>query len=816
MAPQPPQLCRDLCAVLCVVLMAAAQLVPGTPLSAQSSGAPGGFVEHAASTSMRTALTAAQIQSFLPARGRFRFPAPYNTEGIRLTNASDCGGGDCVLSVGYSYWQNINNHTGSDTMLIVLGLERRLGGGGPTLFSYSKSTGATQNLGPLFPATSVHSWASGEGWYFSATNPTMLYLQDGPKMLRYDVSSRVLSTVFDATSAFGANRYIWQTHTSQDDRVHSFTLRDTGTSAMLGCGAYLESSGQFRFYPARQDYDECQIDRSGRFLVIKDNIDGLQGEDNVIIDLTTGLQQVLHDPEGAGGHSDAGYGYQVAEDNWHPKPGAARVWNLAGNPGDGSQGRLVFHVTDWNFGSIHIAHGNSRAGLPLDQQVACMSSLGRTPYPRNNEVLCYRLDGSLQVLVAAPVMTNIDASGGGPDPYWKLPKGNIDVTGEYFIWASNMGGSRQDVFIVRLPTQLLFGGAPAPAPPPSSPTPAPAPAPAPEPAPAPAPSPTLTGTAAPVTWTSLVNTVVVGEDLRKVNGCSGCPDAGAASAEQLTSGDGYVEFPVSDSNSGRWLGLSRGNPGTSTGEIAYALRLGGGYVEVRESGVYRADIGISSGDVLRVEVAGGRVFYKKNGTTFYASGATPVYPLLVDTSFSDLNASLTRVVFAGSGASGGGTAPAPDPAPAPSNGSTLTWTNLRNVSVEGDLLRKTGGCFGCADATAVSAETFTAGSYLEFAAVDGGLAAIGFTRKTAPVLKDFDFAIRLNNGFAEVRENGVARATSVYHYGDVFRITVANGKVTYTRNGTPFRSSPAKSFSASRAGALLFIPNGFVQAPVTQ
>jgi hypothetical protein len=79
------------------------------------------------------------------------------------------GGQDCVLSVGYSYWSNINNHTGSDTMLVFLGLERRKGGGGPTLFSYNKRTAETQNIGPLFSADSPYSWATGEGWYFSAS-----------------------------------------------------------------------------------------------------------------------------------------------------------------------------------------------------------------------------------------------------------------------------------------------------------------------------------------------------------------------------------------------------------------------------------------------------------------------------------------------------------------------------------------------------------------------------------------------------------------------------------------------------------------------
>src|SRR5207247_1791934 len=39
----------------------------------------------------------------------------------------------------------------------------------------------------------------------------------------------------------------------------------------------------------------------------------------------------------------------------------------------------------------------------------------------------------------------------------KLPKGNLDVTGSYFIWTSNMGGNRLDAFIVKVPFQLLTG-----------------------------------------------------------------------------------------------------------------------------------------------------------------------------------------------------------------------------------------------------------------------------------------------------------------------------------------------------------------------
>ena len=59
-------------------------------------------------------------------------------------------------------------------------------------------------------------------------------------------------------------------------------------------------------------------------------------------------------------------------------------------------------------------------------------------------------------LVVAPTLSSLDASGGGPTDYTKLPKGNIDPTGEYFIWTANAGTSRLDAYLVRLPTALPY------------------------------------------------------------------------------------------------------------------------------------------------------------------------------------------------------------------------------------------------------------------------------------------------------------------------------------------------------------------------
>ena len=636
--------------------LCAAVLFTASLASAQT--AAGGFVDSATSAGLRSPLSSGQAQALLPSRGGFTFPAPYNTTAFRITTGTDCQGADCVSPVGYSYWNNINNHAGSDTMLVFLGLDRRKGGSGPTLFSVNKRTGETQNHGPIFSDDTSLAWASGEGWYFSRTRATTLYVNDGPRMLRYDVQARTFQTVFDVSAKYG-NRYIWQMHSSNDDRVHSATLRDSSSYEMLGCVAYREDRQQWFFFPKRGDFDECQIDKSGRWLVIKENVDGRNGEDNRIIDLETGNEQVLLDENGAAGHSDIGHGYMVAEDNFNAQPGAVRVWRFdmdmrGGQPAtERGQGTLVYQLASWNSGLGHLAHGNSRAGLAVEQQIACSSNASRESLPRVNEIVCYRLDGSLNTLVVAPNLADLNASGGGNEDYWKMPKGNLDVTGEYFIWTANAGSGRLDAFIVRVPVERLGGSAssPPPAPTPApTPTPTPAPAPAPTPAPTPAPSPAPSSwVQQAVQWTNGVNVSASGNTLVKTGGCGGCADAGAASEQRIASGDGGVFFAATDPSPLRFVGLTWGEPTHQPTHIKFALRVQGGVAEVRESGSYRTDVRISAGDVLGVTVSGGAMQYSKNGTVFYTSNAELRYPLAVDAVIYDTNGAVNDAMLVSGG-----------------------------------------------------------------------------------------------------------------------------------------------------------------------
>jgi hypothetical protein len=445
---------------------AAAVLMVLTAITqATAQNAPGGWIENQG-IAPRTRWSASQIQSFIPStRGAFTIPTPYNTRAIRITDASDCGGADCLFYVGYAYWRNTNNHVGSNEMLIFINLDPQRGGSGATLFKYNKVTEAVTKVGPLFPAGSKFNGYGGNDWYFSATMPTKLYLTDGPKMLRYDVISKQFETVFDITAQFGTNRTVFQTHASNDDKVFSATLQVTNTGEYLGCFVYSALTGQYRYYPKQGTLDECHLDKSGRYLMISQNVDGRNGLESLFIDLQTGAQNLVLDENGGLGHSDMGYGYAVGADNWNALANAAITFSFT--PTFVVKGPAVFHSINWNTIAInHISHANAKPGLPMSQQFACGSNADDST-PVQHELICFRLDGSSDQLVVAPLMSDLNAPGGIGGAYGKYPKGNLDITGQYFIWTANLAGNRLDAFLVKVPSQLLV--APSNNPPPAAP-----------------------------------------------------------------------------------------------------------------------------------------------------------------------------------------------------------------------------------------------------------------------------------------------------------------------------------------------------------
>ena len=428
-----------------------ALVLTGSAASADKA-APGGWVEPQGSPP-RARWSASFVQQFVPPRrGPFTFPAPYRTEAVRITEPSDCGGKDCVWYVGYSYWRNSNAHRDRDEMYILLGLAKERGGAGPTLFTYDKRSDRVTNTGPLFPPESRFAARTGEGWYFSAGRPTTLYVNDGPRMLRYDVVSRRFETVFDVEPAFGTNRNIYQMHSSDDDLVHSATLRVASTEDYLGCLVYFEAERRFRWYPKIGLFDECHLERSGRWTVSLEDIGEPGDIANRLFDNRTGQETRLAGPNGTVGHMDVGYGYLVGADDHLPLPHA--TIRIDFEPAV-AQGPILHRNSMPELAALnHPSHLNARPHVPLSSQYTCGSNATVDAF--QNEITCVRLDGSTDQLIVAPVMNDLQAPGGCCDAYGKMPKGNLDVTGAYFIWTTNLGGDRLDAYLVKVPAHRLI------------------------------------------------------------------------------------------------------------------------------------------------------------------------------------------------------------------------------------------------------------------------------------------------------------------------------------------------------------------------
>ena len=168
--------------------------------------------------------------------------------------------------------------------------------------------------------------------------------------------------------------------------------------------------------------------------------------------------------------------------------------------------------------------------------------------------------------MVAPTMTDMNGAGGydGSDDYWKMPKGNLDPTGEYFIWTSNPGG-RMDATSCgsRKPSSE-----PGTTPPTTEPTPPTTPPTPPPTGPTPPTTPPTTPTPPP---TSPRRQRQLGcldepgerdrerrEPAQDRRAAAACPDAGAYSQQQVSVA-GFMELTMSESDTLRFIGLTSGS-----------------------------------------------------------------------------------------------------------------------------------------------------------------------------------------------------------------------------------------------------------------
>jgi hypothetical protein len=282
----------------------------------------------------------------------------------------------------------------------------------------------------------------------------------------------------------------------------------------------------------------------------------------------------------------------------------------------------------------------------------------------------------------------------------------------------------------------------------------------------------------PVTWTSTVGANAVGSDLTKT-GISSLWDSGAVSNETL-SGDGFLEVTTGEANTGKMAGLSNGNTNAYYTDIDFAFYLkDDGSVRVYEAGAWKGNFGTYvAGDTFRVQVVGGVVSYLQNGSTLYESAGTPTFPLLADTSLYTPGATIQDAAF--------------------DTITTSSWQNAVGVTPSGSSLTKT-AAVGWTNSGASTLASINTDGYTEFTTGETTTAKMAGLSNgdTDAYYADIDYAFYLKDGaLLRVYEKGVWRMNvGNYAAGDVLRIAVANGAVSYYQNGTlVYVSSVAATF----------------------
>jgi hypothetical protein len=358
---------------------------------------------------------------------------------------------------------------------------------------------------------------------------------------------------------------------------------------------------------------------------------------------------------------------------------------------------------------------------------------------------------------------------------------------------------------------MAAASSPAPAPPASVP-----PSPPSAPAMGPSAPPQSTAAAQNVTWTNLVNVTADGNSVTKTKGCDGCNDAGAISQQQITAGDGYAQITAGANGPLRIAGLTQSFAISNPATIAWGVRFQSNVAEVREGGTYKADTSFVAGDVFRVAVQSGVVRYSKNGAVFYTSQMAPAYPLVLAAALSNRPSTVSNAMISGaapSGTSGSSGSSAPSSGSGSVTSANVAWSNPVNVTASGNSITKTTGCDGCSDAGAVSQQQITgANGYAQFTADASGLLRVaGLTSSfslTNPA--SITFGIRLQGNIAEVRESGGYRKDVTFAAGDVFRISVQAGVVSYSKNGTVFYTSGQASSAPLVFGVAILNVNGSI------
>jgi hypothetical protein len=361
----------------------------------------------------------------LPAAGGTVIDPTFGTTIMRLTDAND--GPDCVNA--YSYWPtfNINN----TRLLIHNGIA-------PMLYRFDPVNFAIIDKTVWDAPTPIGGTVGWEDAIWSGSNSNVIYAHDhiGMHLWAYNAATRTYNLIADFTSLYHPGDYLWQMSKSvNNDNVFGFTRRDKGYN-VVGYLVWKRDTNQVIYNVNTTRLDEVQVDKSGRYLVVKTGQQGAGAIEVRVVDLRTLAVENLRDngPDYAPGHSDNGNRVVVGADNWNNQV----TYRTLANPH--SFYPLINYGNDWSQ-DYHVSM------LANNEKWILLSSYsGGTPGPFHDEIYQVATNGSGSVRRLAH---HFSIYGGD---YYASPRADISRNGRLIAFTSNWGGRRRkDVFILKIP-----------------------------------------------------------------------------------------------------------------------------------------------------------------------------------------------------------------------------------------------------------------------------------------------------------------------------------------------------------------------------
>lgn len=333
-------------------------------------------------------------------------PAPPLSSNPGLMQVSDESDG-ALLPRMYAYWSNA--WVSGQEVWVFAGHED----GDPRFFRVSLITGAVSRYESMVPYRGTT-----EGWYWDLEG--WIYLLDGPRLRRVNPFTREDRIIFDVSEMYrGCD--LWQAHSSDDGRTHSATVRRI---VEIGKYPYIATmvcrDGKLIPFDAQGNLDESHISGSGSDVMIEEN-DNLR-----VINIDTRQTRHMDDAEGALAHIDCGPDYMVGEAD-KPDPGCCALYYL-NRPLTPANKVTLFLTT--NMGHVSVKQGRCLLSDTEGLWDVDLQGRGRTFLRAHGMVVPPETPPSRQ--------------------YDYQVKANLSPDAKVACFMSNMGGPRQDIYLLLL------------------------------------------------------------------------------------------------------------------------------------------------------------------------------------------------------------------------------------------------------------------------------------------------------------------------------------------------------------------------------